>query len=114
MRPIPTFSGIRQEWSKFRTSWRGYAAFEFQTDEQRAAALRSSLRGAAFDCIKSIYSHQPNAYEQQWDKLEKRYSDVSPCMQNVYKMLSRSKPVLGKDHKALVHNVLDKSTAVKI
>jgi len=89
-------------------------AFEFQTDEQRAAALRSSLRGAAFDCIKSIYSHQPNTYEQQWDKLERRYSDVSSCMQNVYKKLSRSKPVLIEDHKALVHNVLDKSTAVKI
>jgi len=35
-------------------------------------------------------------------------------MQNVYKELSRSKPVLIEDHKALVHNVLDKSTAVKI
>jgi len=112
--PPPTFSGICREWPEFRTVWRHYAAFEFQTEEERAAALRSSLRGAAFDCIKSIYSQQPNANERQWDKLERRYSDVSPCMQNVYKELSRSKPVLCEDHKALVHNVLDKSTAVKI
>jgi len=84
--PPPTFSGIRREWPEFRTVWKRYVASEFQKDEEKAAALRSSLSVAAFDCIKSIYPHQPNAYERQWDKVERKYSDVSMCVCRVYMM----------------------------
>lgn len=65
----PSFEGTKRDWPEFRTVWRRYATFEFQSVEDRASALRRSLGGEALQCAHSILSSKPNADERMWDRL---------------------------------------------
>jgi hypothetical protein len=98
----PTFDGNRREWPEFRTVWRKHAESEYDTDEERAWALKQSMKGRPSKAIAAVYSTQPNAYERIWQRLDSIYGDASMSVQSVNSDLKRLKQVKESDLQGLV------------
>ena len=103
--PPPTFGGNRREWAEFRTVWRRFGASEYASDEERAYALKTCLKGPAFDCVRAIFVTQPRAYERIWQRLDSIYSDVSLCVQSTFEQLTKLKRVGEEDMRGLTEFV---------
>ena len=94
---LPTFSGNRRDWPKFKTVWRSVA--------ESALRNKCSVRGEASKRIKSVYVTKPEAYDTMWQKLESYYEDVGASVQAALDDLHKLKPVASEDFKGLVELV---------
>ena len=100
--PPPTFDGERSEWPEFRAIWRRHGQREYPNDEERAYALKRSLKGRALEHVKAIFVTQPNAYERIWARLDNIYSDMSYNVQSAFTKLSKLKSVAENDMNSMV------------
>ena len=66
---LPTFSGHRKDWPKFKAVWKQLAEGAYKNKTALVHELKRSVRGDASQRIKSVYVTNPEAYDAMWKKL---------------------------------------------
>ena len=100
---LPTFSGDRSDWSKFKYVWKSLTEKQFEDKVCLAYELnKSCAKGKAADSIKHIAVTSKTVYDQMWAILSEEYDDQGLNVQSALYYLMTLKAVDERGYRGIV------------
>ena len=90
---LPTFSGNREDWPVFRTTWKDIAESTYHSEKLLAVLLKSKCFGEAKKRLKPVFPTCDGAYELMWNKLYEFYENNTATVKAIMKDFDKIKPV---------------------
>jgi hypothetical protein len=101
---LPSFSGKREDWAEFKSSWEDIAHREYGRDYKTLAGLlKKACKGTAADLVKPVYTVDEDSYQLLWSKLYEYFGHNSAMIKAIYKELANLKRVRAGDPLAMIN-----------
>jgi hypothetical protein len=101
---LPSFSGKREDWAEFKSSWDDIAHREYGRDYRTLASLlKKACKGTAADLVKPVYTVDEGSYQLLWSKLYEYFGNNSAMIKSIFKELASLSKVRSGDALALIN-----------
>ena len=90
---LPTFSGNREDWPVFKTTWKDIAEATYQSKKLLAVLLKAKCFGEAKRRLKPVFPTTAGAYELMWNKLFEFYENNTATVKAIMKDFDKIRPV---------------------
>ena len=105
---LPTFSGARKDWARFKSIWLNIVEKQGFNAIHLASILVSSVkRGTALSLIKAVTIKDETSYRIMWDRLEEYYSDTGAVLASLLQDLEELKSVRNAKNKDVIEFIND-------